>query len=64
MSESNRDQCNCLEYREVIDMLKAKLEVAVKALERVKHNSCCMVCSPNCPACNAHEALKQLRDGV
>ena len=55
-----------------IDMYKAGFDASskvwaercdrlVKALEKVKHNSCCIVCSPNCPSCEAHRAINKHR---
>lgn len=43
----------------IID-LEDKLDKACAALEKVKHNGCCMVCSSDCPACNAHQFLSSL----
>lgn len=46
---------------ESYEQLQAKLDKACAALEKVKHNGCCMVCSESCPACNAHIALNEIR---
>jgi hypothetical protein len=41
--------------------LRTKLKIACEALEKVKHNGCCLVCSESCPSCNAHMALAKIR---
>lgn len=49
------------ELIESYEQLQSKLDKACEALERVKHNGCCIVCSSVCPACNAHKALAEIR---
>lgn len=54
------EESSANEYQKV-QKLQSKLDKACEALERVKHNGCCTVCSSVCPACNAHKALAEIR---
>ena len=50
-----------LAHAKATQELIEKIKIACEALDKVKHNGCCMVCSESCPACNAHMALAKIR---
>lgn len=58
LSRSN-EELKYLHAQEIKE-LNAKIQMAIEALKKVDHNGCCLVCSSNCPSCNASSVLRKL----